>query len=146
MADTGRAIRLASGAFALALLAACVPQTTTPETRAPDLTYDAQTYIRQSYSDRMECAPTISSAVETVTILAETASCPATWYDDTPTPCLQIEHENGLRTSLPNGLVGLRAVGTGLGRVRVATLIYPDLPDCVPTDTQLPYLIYVGPV
>ena len=145
MADTGRVIRLSSGPIALALLIACLPETTTTETRPPDPGYDAQAYIAQSYSGRLECAPTLSRTVEIVTVLEERASCPADWYSDTPTPCLQIEHENGLRTVLPQGLVGMQAIGTGTRRVQVAALGYPEMPSCIPTDTRLPNLIYVGP-
>lgn len=145
MADTDRAVRLASGALTFVYLTACLPQAAESEARLRDLNYDAQTYINQEYINRPECAPTVSPPVEIFTLLDAPGICPVSSYNDTPVPCQQIEHENGQRVFLAVGLAGMQAIESNPGPVRVAILAYPDTPSCISTDARRPYLIYVGP-
>lgn len=128
-------------------LAACVPTGTGPVSepaRPPDPGYDAQTHLRAQYTDSPECRPRISAPEFVATLMAEPATCPASWSNPEPTPCTQIERPDGSREPVPAGIVGLQAAGSPPRLIRLARLAYDGPDHCLPTDYTPPGLIYLG--
>lgn len=128
-------------------LASCTPTTSGPATetlRPPDPGYDAHRHLQAQFRDAPECQPRIEDPGFVATLMAEAASCPATWYDPTPTPCTQIELPGGGREPVAHGIVGLQAAGTPPRLIRLGRLSYDGPDHCLPTDYTPPGLIYLG--
>ena len=128
-----------------ALISCTVAGTDTAPVRPADPGYDASRHLAAQYSDLSDCQPLIQDDVITATLLVEPATCPTSWDNPAPSPCLQIELTDGTRQPVPNGIIGLTAAGSPPRALRLGQLDYPDLPHCLPTDVTPPGLIYLGP-